>query len=257
MKSQTDGTEEGGEEMQYKQPSGTGNISHDIVKNNENSDVTTEESDDSSEDECTECVQLFGDARNPVTPTSQTTDKVGVKASSRRYMYEGMDLRSQSFEKESSGVGHSVEQHIDLENESKPADQSVNERGGDSHNEKSTEIRLNTSESNVDDQNNTMQESATEINSEHVSPTILEHQEVTKPVPVPRRRNRNETDSTVLRRSARERKPVEKFDEYLMYQAVNQQVDPKLTALEELVNSGALSRMDTLTAHKILSALIN
>ena len=63
-----------------------------------------------------------------------------------------------------------------------------------------------------------------------------------RPVPIPRR-------------SARERKPPSKV--YLMYQMVNLHIDNKLQALENIMKSGILRQIDSDTAHRVVTAIMD
>ena len=66
-----------------------------------------------------------------------------------------------------------------------------------------------------------------------------------RPIPAPR-----------TPRPTRERKPPDRFDDYVMYRMANRQVDSRVQALDTLVRSGVLSELDSLTAHKSIQAVM-
>ncbi|XP_053380153.1 uncharacterized protein LOC123561773 [Mercenaria mercenaria] len=61
---------------------------------------------------------------------------------------------------------------------------------------------------------------------------------------------------TVPRRPTRERKLPKHFEDFHMYRMVARPVDTKLQALDALMKSGALTEMDSDTAHKLIVSLM-
>ena len=66
-----------------------------------------------------------------------------------------------------------------------------------------------------------------------------------RPIPAPR-----------TPRPTRQRKPPDRFGDYVMYRMANRQVDSRVQALDTLVKSGVLSELDSLTAHRLIQAVM-
>ena len=59
------------------------------------------------------------------------------------------------------------------------------------------------------------------------------------------------------RRSSRQQKPPDRYGNFI-FKCINQRpIDNRLQALDELMKSGILSNMDSDTAHRIVSAIMN
>ena len=79
--------------------------------------------------------------------------------------------------------------------------------------------------------------------SQEQEPHTPEQKSPPKPIPAPRR-------------SMRERRVPQRYDQYVMYRLTNREVDNRLHALDALANSGVLNDMDADTAHRLISAFM-
>ena len=59
------------------------------------------------------------------------------------------------------------------------------------------------------------------------------------------------------RRSTRDKKPIDRYGNPVMYPMVNQPVDRKMQTLQTLIESGILGDLDNEMAHKIIGAIMN
>ena len=93
-------------------------------------------------------------------------------------------------------------------------------------------------------QERTTEEQKVEDEMEPVSTVHREESTTPKPIPAPRR-------------SAREKKLPQRYDQYIMYRLASREVDNRFHALDVLAKSGVLSEMDADTAHRLISAFMN
>ena len=93
-------------------------------------------------------------------------------------------------------------------------------------------------------QERTTEEQKVEDEMEPVSTVHREESTTPKPIPAPRR-------------SAREKKLPQRYDQYIMYRLSSREVDNRFHALDVLAKSGVLSEMDADTAHRLISAFMN
>ena len=227
----------------------------DVVENQdmnktENRDIVTVviDEDDADNSEELDQVGMYGDITESVEDsTSAETVQVSVeneleqvsRQDSTDHVNTETEVEQVSLEDQEDQIG--TEDPEDNRREDSVIDRSIDE-SEQPRNQEDDEKGAEMTEEVLEDH---------EVEAEHETDTkeLVEEERQTsdvkqteRPVPIPRR-------------SARERKPPSKV--YLMYQMVNLHIDNKLQALENIMKSGILRQIDSDTAHRVVTAIMD
>ena len=159
-----------------------------------------------------------------------------------------MDSYEETAVKEVSTVTESTEEEEDIIEETMIGNSDIGVDTASVANDEQTLIKeLN----KVDRIDNTITEAA-----ESTADDTVETVDTDETVEKSRKRKPRKLPVEPLRRSERTRKMPEKYDQYVMYGMENRPYDARIQALQAVMSSGVLNKMDIELARKVINAIM-